>query len=388
LAGAAAGEARRAIVELAGASLAAEHRPGRYVLHDLVRGYAAGHARQALGEDGIRAAIGRSLDHYLQTMVAFSSDIPWVFTPAPPAPGVVPEQLAGETGLEEWARAEHQVLLQATAQAAAAGFLTRAWQLFACQASFLGGQEYWADFRATGQAVLAAAQAADDQAALGWTHAIIGLYGMFTDTQDEDSAHLHGALEHFQRAGDLTGQAWAYLFAARPAARNGDWAQAVKHCEQALELFRPAGNTAAERWALPALGECHAHLGNYDLAHRYARQALELSPEADDPTSLARAWDVLGLVHSRAGEHPEAISCYRHALALAHQQETPRARWWLAGLLVNFGSACRAAGDLPAAAGAWLQALQILEDLGLPDDRRIRAKLQQASAPTPPRPPA
>ena len=32
---------------------------------------------------------------------------------------------------------------------------------------FLGGQGYWADWQATGQAVLAAAQAAGDQATLG-----------------------------------------------------------------------------------------------------------------------------------------------------------------------------------------------------------------------------
>jgi hypothetical protein len=59
---------------VAEASLAAEHRPGRYVLHDLIRGYAAEQARQAVGEAGIRAATGRSLDHYLQTM-AIAYDI-------------------------------------------------------------------------------------------------------------------------------------------------------------------------------------------------------------------------------------------------------------------------------------------------------------------------
>ena len=42
LAGVPRAEAGRALAELADASLAAEHRPGRYVLHDLVRGYAAG----------------------------------------------------------------------------------------------------------------------------------------------------------------------------------------------------------------------------------------------------------------------------------------------------------------------------------------------------------
>ena len=49
--------------------------PGRYTFHDLVRGYAAGQAWQALGDAGVRSAIERSLDHYLHT-VAISSDVP------------------------------------------------------------------------------------------------------------------------------------------------------------------------------------------------------------------------------------------------------------------------------------------------------------------------
>lgn len=59
-------------------------------------------------------------------------------------------------------------------------------------------------------------------------------------------------------------------------------------------------------------------------------------------------------------------------------------RRMLAGLLADYGEACQAAGDLPAARQAWQQALQILSDLGLPDNRRIRARLQQATTPRPP----
>jgi tetratricopeptide (TPR) repeat protein len=384
LAGVPRAETGRALAELAEASLAAEHRPGRYVMHDLVRDYAAGHARQALGEAGIRAAVERSLDHYLHTM-GLSSDMPWGFIPVPPAPGVRPEQLAGEAGLADWAQAEHQVLLQATAQAAASGFITQAWQLFSCQAFFLGGQGlYWADFRAAGQAVLAAARAAGDHAGLGWTHAILGWYSTLTGTEDEDRVHQQQALDHLRRAGDLTGQAAAHLFLTRPVGRAGDFAGALAHAEQALELLRRAGNRAAERWALDDVGECHAHLGNFDLARGYARQALELDPEAGDPASLAMAWKVLGLVHSRIGEHRQAVSCYQQALALVRQRNTPLARWWLADLLTVFGDACQAAGDLPAAAGAWQQALQILHDLRLPDNLEVGARLQQASPPSPP----
>ncbi len=384
LAGIPARDARLALVELAGASLVAEHRPGRYVMHDLVRGYAAGHARQDLGEAGIRAAVGRSLDHYLHTMVVISSDIPWVFTPAPPAPGVMPERLTGEAGLVDWAQAEHQVLLQATAQAAAAGFITRAWQLFECQAWFLGGQEYWADWRTVGQVVLTAAGAVGDHTVQGWTHMLIGRYGTFTGAHDDGRAHLFQALDHFRRAGDVPGQAWAHLFVALACSWEGDWAATVTHCEQALALFRQADDRAGQGLALAGLGNGHAHLGTYDLARGHARRALEVIPEAGDPMSLALAWDALGLVHCRLGEHRQAISCYQQALALVHQAKTPVARRMLAGQLTDFGDACRAAGDLQAAVEAWRHALQILDDLRLPNSQEVRARLERADRPSPP----
>ena len=382
LAGVPAAEARRALAELARASLVAEHRPGRYVLHDLVRGYAAAQARQALGEDGIREAIGRSLDHYLRTM-APSYDFSWTFTAAPPAPGVAPERPAGEEGMADWARAEQQVLLQATAQAAAAGLVTRAWQLFACQAWFLGGQALWADFRAAGQAVLAAAGAAGDQAALGWTHSIIGWYCSFTGAYDEDRAHQAQAVDHFRQAGDLPGQGWAHLFAGHACIWVGDWAEGVTQCGQAVELFGQVGDWASRGWALAGLGGGHAFLGNYELARGYARQALELGPEAGDPTSLALAWTTLAVVHSQVGEHRQAVSCYRQALHLARARKTLMARRWLATILAGLGAACRAAGDLPAAVQAWQEALQNLDDLGLPDDLGVRARLERTGLPPP-----
>jgi tetratricopeptide (TPR) repeat protein len=384
LAGVPRAEAGRALAELAEASLATEHRPGRYVLHDLVRGYAAGHARQALDEAGIWAAVGRSLDHYLHTMVRAWDPFPPPFTVAPPAPGVMPEQLAGEAGLVDWAQAEHQVLLQASAQAASAGFITRAWQLFECLSWFLGDRGYWADCQAAGQAVLAAARAAGDHTGAGWTHVIIGGFCTFTGAHDECRAHQQQALDHFRQAGDLPGQGWAHLYAGLASSlEGGDWAEGATQAGQALALFGQAGDLLGERWALHALGECHAHLGSYELARGYARQALELGPEAGDLTMAALAWSDLGLVHSRVGEHPHALTCYQQALALAHRWKTPVARRWLATILTGFGDSRQAAGDLPGAAGAWQQALQIFDDLGMPENPLIRARLEQAVPPSP-----
>ncbi len=81
LAGVPAAAAQAALTELANATLVTEHRPGRYVLHDLVRAYAAEQAAQAWTEAEIHAAVGRSLDHYLHTMagcpVSGPPPLPW-----------------------------------------------------------------------------------------------------------------------------------------------------------------------------------------------------------------------------------------------------------------------------------------------------------------------
>jgi len=375
LAGVTSADAGRALTELASASLAAEHRPGRYVMHDLVRGYAAEHSRQSIGQAGIGEAIARSLDHYLHTMIISSPGTPRGYAPTPPARGVVPERLADAQRLD-WARAEHQVLLRAIAQAAAVGQLARAWQIFECQAWFLGGKGYWADFQAAGQAILAAAQAVGDHASLGWAHTVIGRYCTFVGAYGEDRAHLAEAADHFRTAGDLRGQATALLYASLACNWHGDWAQGAVLAEQALALRLALEDQPGQGWALVSLGESHAQLGNYERARGYARQALEAAP---DTGFVAIAWNVLGLVHFRIGEHHQAISCYRQALVIAREWKTPVTRRWRAGLLVNFGDACRAAGDLPAAAGAWTQALQDLDDLRLPDSLRVRARLEQAS---------
>ena len=382
LAGVSRAEAGRALAELADASLAAEHRPGRYVLHDLVRGYAAGVARQALGEAGIRAAVERSVDHYLHTGF-ISCDLPPPFALAPPAAGVLPEKLPGEAELQDWAQANQQVQLQAIAQAAAAGLVTRAWQMFFGQAWSLGGQGYWADCLAIAEVVLAAAEAAGDQVALGWTHATVGRYGTFTGAHDEDRAHLARALDHFRRAGDISGQAYARLFASGAYTMRGDLAEAIVQSEQALTLFRQTGDQAGQGWALATLGTCHAHLGDYERARGYAGQALEVTPETGDPTTLAMAWHARAFVHSQLGEPRQAISCYRQALALVGERKHPMARGVLVIMLAEFGDACRAVGDLPAAVEAWQQAVQVLRDLGWPDLLGVGARLEQASPHSP-----
>ena len=64
IAGVAVPDAQRALSELSNASLVAEHSPGRYRCHDLLRAYAAEQASDCDGDIEVRAAVHRMLDHY------------------------------------------------------------------------------------------------------------------------------------------------------------------------------------------------------------------------------------------------------------------------------------------------------------------------------------
>lgn len=64
IAGVAVPDAQRALSELSNASLVAEHAPGRYRCHDLLRAYAAEQASECDGDVEVRAAVQRMLDHY------------------------------------------------------------------------------------------------------------------------------------------------------------------------------------------------------------------------------------------------------------------------------------------------------------------------------------
>ena len=72
LAGVNRGEAAAAVAELADTHLIAEHAPGRYAVHDLLRAYAAYLARTTDSEADRREAVHRVLDHYLHTASAGS----------------------------------------------------------------------------------------------------------------------------------------------------------------------------------------------------------------------------------------------------------------------------------------------------------------------------
>jgi tetratricopeptide (TPR) repeat protein/transcriptional regulator with XRE-family HTH domain len=366
--------ARRLLQGLARAHLIAEHVPGRYAFHDLLRAYAAEQA-QHTGSDTGRAAAGRVLDHYLHTAARAARLLNPATEPVvlgPPRPGAAAGQPADRRQAMAWFQAEHQVLLAAVTLAAESGFDAHAWQLPWAMAPFLRVRGHWQEWAATQRTALAAATRLGDIAGQATSGRLLG--AACTDLGDYDQArgHYASSLRLYQRLGDRLGQARIHHSLGRLAERKGRCADALGHAEQALRLFQAIGDKAFVVGALNNVGWCHGLLGDYQQARKFCRQAVSLCAEAGNRGLEGYAWDSVGYAEHHLGNLAEAAACYQRALSIARESQD---RFYEADTLTHLGDNHHAAGELAQARETWQQALAILDDIQHPGAGQVRAKL-------------
>jgi DNA-binding SARP family transcriptional activator/tetratricopeptide (TPR) repeat protein len=385
--------ARAALRELAGASLVTEHWPGRYLLHDLLRAYAAEHAAAAYGEDWCRAAMARGFDHYLHTLSGYAGYYPLRFPIAPAAPGVTPERLADDAELSTWLKAEHLVLSLAVEQAAAAGFPGAAWRLFMPFAQSACRHGQWQSWEQAGQTALAAARAADDDSGVGWTRLWLSIICFHFADVDRLLAENALAIAAFERSGDVVGQAIAHTYRADmlPISdrRFGQWIQrqqtessqpdwlseGLPHAERALALFHQAGDPDAMVMTLNVLVDYHLLLGDPEQASQYAAQAVARTQHVTAPEVRAWMQAMLGRIHQARGELPEAISCFRSAQAILPDDNPAWVRQ-RAEYLAEIAETYQALHEIQPAREAWTTALELLERASYPLADKVRSRLQ------------
>jgi DNA-binding SARP family transcriptional activator/tetratricopeptide (TPR) repeat protein len=368
-------QARQVLARLARASLLAEHAPGRYAFHDLLRAYAAEQARRTGSHAARDAAIGRVLDHYLHTAAAATLLLDPAKEPivlAPPRPGAAAGQPADHRQAMAWFEQEHQVLLAAVALAAGSGFDSHAWQLPWAMASFLQARGRWQEWAAAQHTALAVATRLGDTAAQALSGRLLGMACTGLGDHDQARAHFASSLTLYQRLGDRLGQARIHLNLGGLAEHQGRYADALGHGEQALRLYQAIGHKANEAGALNDVGWYHCRLGDYQQARVFCRQALTLSAEAGNRWAEGNAWDSLGYAEHHLGNLAEAAACYQRALSLNRESGY---RFGQAATLTHLGDTRQAAGELAQARQAWQQALAILENLQHPDADQVRAKL-------------
>jgi DNA-binding SARP family transcriptional activator len=371
--------ARRRLGELTRAHLIAEHVPGRYAFHDLLRAYAAEQAGHTDTQDDRREATGRMLDHYLHTAARAALLLVPGKEPvalAPPRPGVAAGQPADSSQALAWFEAEHQVLLAAVALAAQSGFDVHAWQLPWAMAPFLHKRGHWHEWAGTQRTALAAATRLGDIAAQAVCSRLLGLACTSLGDHVQARGHYASSLTLYQRLGNRLGQAKVHHNLGYLAQTQGRNADALGHAEQALRLYQAIGDQANEAAALNGVGWCHGLLGDYQQARVFCRQAVTLSAEVDDRWLEGAAWDSLGYAEHHLGHLADAAACYQRALSIEREAG---ARFNEAGTLTHLGDTRHAAGKMALAREAWQEALAILEDLQHPDADQVRAKLASAS---------
>ena len=371
-------QARQDLSQLTSASLIAEHLPGRFAFHDLLRAYAAERAGAQDGEAQRRAAIRRMLGYYLHS--AFAAAL--VLNPhldqvslAAPEPAVRPEEMTGYEQAMAWFEAEHHVLLAVLGHAVSLGFDTHAWQLPLTMATFLDRRGHQHDYVATQQIALAAACRLADHEAQALAHRNLGNVSLRLGSHQDARRHYGQALDLYRQLGDQAGEGRAHICLGLTAMEQGRYRESLSHSERALALYRCVGFQPGQARVLNNIGWCYAQLGDYQQALAHCQQAITLAQEIGDRHGQAITWDSLGYAHHHLHEYPQAIACYRRALSIL-QDEGDRFRQ--SNILVHLGDTHHADGERQAAIQAWQQALAILDDLRHPDAEQVRTKLHGA----------
>jgi tetratricopeptide (TPR) repeat protein len=375
LAGIEAGQARLVLAELTRAHLLAEHVPGRFALHDLLRAYATELARGRDGEDARAAAVRRVLDHYLRTSQHAASVLepylnPLVMPPA--AAGTIAQEPAVLADALAWFDDERATMLGAVQLAADAGLATHAWQLAWNVSSYLHRRHLLQDQELACAIALDAARRGADAAGEGRCLHRLACSHAKAGRSDEATRLFRQSLERYGAAGDHSGQACVHgnmFWMAAREKRNDD---AMRHALQAQDLFRTAGNRAGQVRVLADIGYCQAAAGDYQQALGNCERALAEVGELDEPRWADSAWDTLGFVHVGLGNYQQALDAYRRTAQMCREAGD---RFNEGTTLETIGDVLAEAGDAGAARLSWAHALRILEEIGHPDAGDVRRKL-------------
>jgi DNA-binding SARP family transcriptional activator/Flp pilus assembly protein TadD len=375
LAGVPVADARRALAELAGAHLLTEERTDRFGCHDLLRAYAMELTESKDTDVGRRAARHRLLGHELHTAHAADRFLypqrDRIAVAALPDGSVV-EEIADEEQAMAWFTGEYPALMAAVEIAHDAGFDVLAWQLAWTLTTFQDRQGRWQDLLAASGRALTCVERLGDRLRTAWIHRDLGFAHARLGQAERAHEHYARALDLFTELGERTGQARTHRDLGFVRWQQGDRAGAREHLGRALALSPTAGHPAGRAYATNMLGMYRYLHDDFQGARRELELAVLMYREIEDRVGEAVAWEALGHTHRGLRAHEEADACYRQALTLRRSLGD---RYLEADALALIGDNWNDAHDSVGARRAWSQAVVILDELGHPDARRLRLRL-------------
>jgi len=374
-----------ALTELIHTHLLSEPAGRRYVLHDVVRAFAAEQVRGECSDSEQSAATARMIDHYVWTAHAGARLLDPSRDPVltgPPTVGVHPQPLAGPQQATQWFTIEHQVLTRVVDYAYQATLDNRTWQLVWGMLTFLDRRGYWDEFVAVQQIAVRATQRLDDVVPQARAHRLLSIGYERLGQLEQERAHLRIADDLYRQADDRTGQAHVQQQLSVIADRDGHHADSVAYARHALELYEAIGDQRGKALVLNLIGWGLSHLGEHQQAIDHCRQALDLHRAVDNPDGMAETWDTLGFAYHRLGHHTAATQAYGHAQHLFHDIGD---RYLEATTLTRIGDVQQDAAPTAQAAAqiagaTWRHALEILTDLRHPEADQLQTKITALEA--------
>ncbi len=354
---------RRALAGLVSSCLVEQPLPGRYSLHDLLRGYATEltHTHDSTHER--HHATLRVLDHYMFTAYEANQLLKHDTTPeldlGAPNPGVAPENLTTIKQATGWLTAEHRVLtgLLHTAVSQKLDHHTTglAWSL----KDYLYRQEYWPEAITALTPALEVARRQNNRLEEGRCLRHLGGVHGYLGHQEQALHHLQLATKIFEEL-DATGeQARAHYVTACALFLFGRIQEAVTSSERGLELSRETGE---ELWLAECLVELawfHSNLGHLEKSLQYSEEGIALFQRLDAPWQLAQAWDILGYNLRQLGRYEESVATYQRATRAFEELGDHRNA---IGSLMRLGDTRLASGDRKGARADWVHALQSADE--------------------------
>jgi DNA-binding SARP family transcriptional activator/Tfp pilus assembly protein PilF len=294
--------------------------PGRYGMHDLLRGYARELAASGEGAVDQRAALTGLLDYYLDTATdAAGTAFPADRRPALPAPATGgPEFATGQDALA-WLNAERGDLAAMTAHAAGHRWPSHAIRLSAALFRYLETSAHTPEAVTIHGSARRAARDIGDQAAEAAALNNLGGLDLRQGHYQQAAGHLEQALELYRQVRDPAGQARTLSNLGFVDFTLGRCQRAIGYLTQSLDIWRGLGNQAGEARTLGTLGEFHVLRGEYPQAASDLRQALVLSRQAGDRGCQGLVLGSLGDMDRRQGRYEQAATQTEQALTLLRE---------------------------------------------------------------------
>ncbi len=301
---------------------------GRFGLHSLLRLYAAERCAQEDDERDQAEAIGRLLDWHLQAADAAARCLypTRLRLPVPPV-AVTPPVLSFTSGAHalEWLDAERATLVALTRHAVGAGQRRTAWLLADTLRGYFWLRMYLADWLATAQVGLAAAQADADLPAQAAAQLSLG--DVYQDHGDHQKAadSYRAALCHMREIGWLEGQASVLNNLGILHGRAGRLREAETCYAEAVAVNRQTGSVTGPVLNLINLGRVCHESGKPGRAAECETEALTLAREAGFAVGAAIAASSLGEFRHAQGHLGEALDLLTCAGGMLQETANRRA---------------------------------------------------------------